>query len=223
MVQAARKSNLPLGTLNTQAMKVTYQTENPLTNDASKAATGRTLEEWYAYLDEFDGLTKGRKLINNHLYGELKIDIWWTSAIAVEYERERGVKEKDGLYKGYFICSTKTINAPLEKVYANWSSADALSKWFGDATKADVADGGSFSSPDGNTGVFKRVRQNKDLRFTWSGPEGESLVDVQFTDKGNGKTGLLVNHDRLQTRAEADGVRAAWGEALNRLKAISEA
>lgn len=203
-------------------MKVNYQTDNPLTNEACKAATGRTLDEWFAYLDEFDGLAKGRKLINNHLYGDLKIDIWWTSAIAVEYERARGVKEKDGRYKGYFICSTKTINAPIDKVYSQWASADALSKWFG-PVQAEVSDGGQFKTAEGHQGTFKRVRENKDLRFTWSGPEGESLVDVQFQDKGNGKTGLLVNHDRLQTRAEADGVRAAWGEALNRLKSLSEA
>ncbi len=204
-------------------MKVNYQTDNPLTNDACKAATGKTLDEWFAYLDEFDGLAKGRRAINNHLYGELKIDIWWTSAIAVEYERVRGAKEKDGRYKGYFICSTKTINAPIDKVYAAWATPESLSKWFGEGTTGKVADGEAFSNPDGNKGVYKRVRENKDLRFTWQGQEDESIVDVQFSDKGNGKTGLLVNHDRLQTRAEADGVRNAWAEALNKLKALVEA
>lgn len=203
-------------------MKVNFQTDQPLTNEASKAATGKTLDEWYVYLDKFDGIKKGRREITNHLFGELKIDTWWTSAIAVEYERERGVKEKDGRQKGYFICSTKTINAPVEKVYAAWASADALSKWFGEGTQAKIEDGGTFSNPDGNKGEYKRVRENQDLRFTWNGAEDESLVDVQFQDKGNGKTGLLVNHDRLQTRAEADGVRAAWAEALNRLKATLE-
>ena len=68
-------------------------------------------------------------------------------------------------------------------------------------------------------GTFKRIRENKDLRFTWVGETGdESLVDVVLTDKGGGKTGLLVNHDRLQTKAEADGIRRAWSEAIDRMK-----
>jgi hypothetical protein len=33
----------------------------------------------------------------------------------------------------------------------------------------------------------------------------------------------MISIDRLQTRAEADGYRQAWGEALNRLKATVEA
>jgi hypothetical protein len=45
---------------------------------------------------------------------------------------------------------------------------------------------------------------------------------VQFQDKGKGKTGLLVNHTRIQNRDEADGLRAAWAQALNQLKATCE-
>jgi hypothetical protein len=33
---------------------------------------------------------------------------------------------------------------------------------------------------------------------------------------------LMVNHTRIQTRAEADGLRAAWAEALDQLKGICE-
>ena len=38
-----------------------------------------------------------------------------------------------------------------------------------------------------------------------------------------GRTTVMVTHDRLQTREEADGLRAAWGEALDRLKKLVEA
>jgi hypothetical protein len=34
---------------------------------------------------------------------------------------------------------------------------------------------------------------------------------------------VQVTHDRIQTREEADGLRAGWGEALDRLKAYLEA
>lgn len=41
--------------------------------------------------------------------------------------------------------------------------------------------------------------------------------------EAGGKCTVMITHDRLQTRAEADGLRAAWGEALGRLKALLEA
>ncbi len=34
-----------------------------------------------------------------------------------------------------------------------------------------------------------------------------------------GKTTINCYHKRIATRAEADGLRRAWGEALDRLKA----
>ena len=93
------------------------------------------------------------------------------------------------------------------------------------ATKADVKDGGAFETKEGDKGTFLRVRENKDIRMTFENKEfsAPTQVDVQFQDKGKGKTGLLVNHTRIQTREEADGLRAAWAQALDQLKAICEA
>ncbi|MEP7273578.1 MAG: SRPBCC domain-containing protein, partial [Acidobacteriota bacterium] len=144
--------------------------------------------------------------------------------IAVEYEMHHDLRKKDGLYEGYFICSTKTIAATPAEVYAAWASGDGLSKWFGPATRADVTDGGSFENKDGDHGTYLRVRLNKDLRLTFENPQfsAPSQVDVQFQDKGKGKTGLLVNHARIQTRAEADAARTAWADALDRLKGVCE-
>ena len=205
-------------------MKLEIKTQNPLTDEAAKEATGKTLAEWYAYLDQWGAKEKGRRETGAHLYHDLKLDTWWSSAITVEYEDSRGIREKDGRLKGYNICVTKTINAPVEKVYGAWTSADQLDKWFGSGNKAKVEDGGSFENSDGNRGEYKRVRLNKDIRIAWADPSCTpgSVADVVFTPKGE-KTGLLVNHDRIQTRAEADGLREAWGEALDKLKKMVEA
>jgi uncharacterized protein YndB with AHSA1/START domain len=205
-------------------MQVRLESQHPETDEAAKAATGRTFEEWFQVLDERGGPAQGRRAINDFLYGECKVDAWWCPTINIRYEAARGVVEKDGRPKGYTICATKTIAAPVAKVYAAWASGEALSRWFGEATQAEVADGGSYRNADGDAGVFKRVRPNKDLRLTWENPAVTpgSLADVAFQGNGNGKTGVLVTHDRIQTRAEADGLRAGWLEALDRLKALVE-
>ncbi len=204
-------------------MKYKLEPDHPVTNAAAKAATGKSLDQWFAELDKADGLKQGRRTVNN-LLNEQKIDPWWCTTIAVEYEKHHDARKKDGFYEGYFICSTKTIAAPVEEVFAAWASGAKLSQWFGEATQAEVKDGGRYENRDGDCGSFPRVRPNKDLRLTFENPafSAPSQVDVQFQDKGKGKTGLLINHSRIQTRAEADGLRAAWAEALNRLKSLCE-
>src|SRR5687767_6602488 len=132
-------------------MKKSFKSEHPVTNEAAKAATGKTLDQWFAELDKADGLKLGRREINNRLY-EQKLDPWWCTTIAVEYEKHHDQRKKDGLYEGYFICSTKTIAAPPAEVFKAWSSGSALSKWFGKDTKADLKDGGAFESRDGDKG-----------------------------------------------------------------------
>jgi uncharacterized protein YndB with AHSA1/START domain len=204
-------------------MKYSLKAEHPVTNEAAKAATGKTLDQWFTELDKADGLKLGRREINNRLY-EQKLDPWWCATIAVEYEKHHDVRKKDGLYEGYFVCATKTIAAPPADVFKAWSNYKDLSKWFGSDTKADVKDGGSYESKDGDKGKFLRVRENKDIRMSFEDKNSSAptQVDVQFQDKGKGKTGLLVNHTRIQTREEADGLRAAWAQALDQLKAICE-
>ncbi|HKO98423.1 MAG TPA: SRPBCC domain-containing protein [Pyrinomonadaceae bacterium] len=204
-------------------MKCTLKSEQPVTNEAAKAATGKTLDQWFAELDKSDGLKLGRREINNRL-NEQKLDPWWCTTIAVEYEKHHDLRKKDGLFEGYFVCSTKTIAAPPAEVFKAWSNGATLSKWFGDDTKAEVKDGGTLESKDGDKGKFLRVRENKDIRMTFENKNfsAPTQVDVQFQDKGKGKTGLLVNHTRIQTREEADGLRAAWAQALDQLKAVCE-
>jgi uncharacterized protein YndB with AHSA1/START domain len=205
------------------AVKIVYESEQPVSNEACAAATGKTMDEWFAVMDAFGGPARGRRELANHLYGEHKVDIWWAQTLNAEYEARHGLQEKDGRARGYFICSTKTIAAPVEAVYGAWVEAESLCRWFGEGTAAQVVDGGAFTNPDGNSGTYRRVRENRDLRFTWVGASGdESQVEVQISDKGKGKSGLLVSHDRIQSRAEADGLRAAWAQALSRLKDLLE-
>lgn len=204
-------------------MKYRLKSDHPVTNEAAKAETGKTLDQWFRELDDWDGLKKGRRSINTYIY-EQKVDLWWCTTIAVEYEKHHNVRKKDGAFEGYFVCSTKTIAAPVEKVYEAWASGSALSRWFGESVKADVKEEGALECKDGDKGTFLRVRKNKDIRLTVmnTGFLTPLQVDAQFQDKGKGKTGVLVNLTRMQTREEADAVRNAWAEALDRLKVSFE-
>lgn len=190
------------------------------TDAACREATGKSLEAWFAALDTQGGLEQNRRDRSQWLLDATGKNVWWTTTLAVEYERARGQKEKDGRPTGYSICSTKTIAAPLERVFAAFADAAALDRWLGPGTRLEFADGGTFSNADGDRGTFRRIRANKDLRLSWEHPTlgpGTS-VEVLFAGKGQGKTGVTLNHTRIATRREADQLRLGWQAAFEALK-----
>jgi len=103
-------------------------------------------------------------------------------------------------------------------------SAQKLDAWLGPKSKVDFRDGGGFTNADGDRGTFLREREGKDLRFSWDHATRAtgSLVDVLFADKGKGKTGVTLNHTRIQSRGDADELRAGWAAAFDALKLVVE-
>jgi uncharacterized protein YndB with AHSA1/START domain len=204
-------------------MQVSNRSDHPIDDSACKAATGKNFTEWYAELDAFDALKKGRRESILYVTATVK-DAWWPTTIIVEYETHKGVMKKDGRPEGYTICVTKSISAPVEKTYAVWAAPSQFAEMFGDNGVQTLAEGAGIACDGGCKATFSRIRPNKDLRFVWEHPgcTAPMTVDVQFQDN-KGKTLMNVMTSRVQTRAEADGLRDAWSGALTRLKAMAEA
>lgn len=49
-----------------------------------------------------------------------------------------------------------------------------------------------------------------------------SGLEILFADKGKGKTGITLNHTRIQERRAADRLRAGWSACFDALKALLE-
>lgn len=198
-------------------MKIDLRGDRPL--DAIKAETGRSLEEWFALLDAFGGPGKGRREIGNHLLATYKIDPWWIATLNIEYEARHGLREKDGQPKGYMICATKSIKAPAQACFDAFASAGALDGWLGSGHAVDFRDGGELRNADGNLASIRKITPGKAIKLVWQQADAApgTPVEVKFQPAG-AKTTVMVTHDRLQTRADADGLRRAWGGALDRLK-----
>lgn len=204
-------------------MKVTLRSEKVVSDENVKMETGKSFAEWWKALDVFGGPAKGRREIGAYLYGELKVDAWWSATLQVEYERHKGVVEKDGRGKGYTICATKSVKATPERCWETCASGKALDAWFGPKNELDLKAGGSLANADGNAADVKGVTPGKTIRLIWKDPSAPGTpVEIKFQPAA-GKTTVMVTHDRLQTREEADGLRAAWGEALERMKKLVEA
>ncbi len=200
-------------------MKLELRADHPVTPESCKAATGKTFAEWFDTI-EAAGLQAQRRDAIQLVYnatGRGK-DVWWPTTIWVEYERARGVVvKKDGRPEGYNICCTKSFKQAPADIFPHFATEAAFASWVGDWSGA-MAEGSTFTCA-GCTGVVGRIRPDKDIRMTWDTPGyGPSEIEVQFAVL-NGKTTINFYHKRLATRDEADGLRRAWGEALDRLKA----
>jgi len=195
-------------------MKVEYKPENEFSDEACKAATGKNLKQWYAALDAQGGPATGRRALGVYLSQEQKVNAWWSTTLLVEYEKAKGLTEKDGHPQGYNICVTKTVAAAPGQVY----DALADTKWWLGG-KAELKDGGAFNDGHGHQGSFKKLTPGKVMRFTWEGKghqPGEK-VEIKLTASG-AKTSIALIHDCLGDRAAADGMRAAWTKVLDTLK-----
>ena len=203
-------------------MKVTLRSEKVVSDESVKRETGKSFSEWWKVLDAFGGPAKGRREIGVHLIQELKVDPWWSATLQVEYERHKGLVEKDGRGKGYTICATKSVKAPPERCWELLATGRALDAWFGPKNVLDLKAGGSLANADGNAADVKGVTPGKTIRLVWKDASAPGTpVEIKL-QAAAGKTTVMVTHDRLQTREEADGLRAAWGEALERMKKLAE-
>jgi len=64
-------------------------------DQAVKAATGKTWAKWYAVLDQRDVAGDGHTVTARHLRERLKLSPWWAQAVTSRYESDRGLKNKD--------------------------------------------------------------------------------------------------------------------------------
>jgi uncharacterized protein YndB with AHSA1/START domain len=204
-------------------MKIELRSDKPMGDADCKAETGRTPLQWYEVLDAFGGPDKGRRELGNHLHEAHKVDPWWSATINVGYEAAHGLKEKDGRARGYTICATKSIKAAPEACYAQFASAQALDGWLGAGHVLDFKEGGSLDNADGNRAAIRKISPGKTIKLLWQQADAapDTPVEIKFQPAGV-KATVMITHERLQNRADADGLRRAWGEALERLKARLE-
>jgi uncharacterized protein YndB with AHSA1/START domain len=204
-------------------MKVERKSDHAVSEASCRNATGKTLAEWFKALDKHGGIPLGRRSLDNWLMEESKVEPWWSSTIVNEYEIARGDFAKDGKPRGYSICPTRSIKASASDCYAAFATASALDQWFGPGHDVDLRDGGHWRNTDGNRATIRKTTSGKNIRLI-AEDEGLTLptpVEIKFEGKGD-KCTVMVSIERLQTRAEADGYRHAWSDALSRLKAVLE-
>ncbi len=200
-------------------MQFEFKSDFPVQDDACKQATGKALADWFQII-EANGLSTKRRDAIQHIYNETGRgkDVWWPTTIWVEFERARGIVQRDGRAEGYNICCTKGFKQTPAEIFAHLRHEAAFAQWVQGWSGA-LVEGAPFTCGV-CSGAVGRIRDGKDLRLLWQSPGcGVTDVEMMFVVAA-GKTTLNIYHKRIASRDEADGLRRAWGQALDRLKAL---
>jgi uncharacterized protein YndB with AHSA1/START domain len=172
-------------------------------DDAVKEATGRGWEEWFARLDRAGAREMEHGAIALHLARVERVPDWWSQMVTVGYEQARGLRQKHQRPDGFSIGASRTLAAPIERVFDAFAEVSARERWL----------------PDSGFTV-RRATRPKSLRITWV--DGATHVDVNLYAKDGGRSQVSVQHSKLPDAGAAARMKAYWGAALDRLRETLE-
>ena len=132
---------------------------------------------------------------------------------------------------------SNVIKAPRDKVYAAWTNAETMKKWFApgartaDPVELDVRVSGKFKiimkGEDGAPvviGEYKDVVPSHKLAFTWQwegSPNPPTLVTVTFKEVSGGTEVILV-HEGFAKAEYRDSHLDGWQSIMGKLPAVVE-
>jgi uncharacterized protein YndB with AHSA1/START domain len=131
----------------------------------------------------------------------------------------------------------RTFDAPAQAVFAAWTSAEVLRRWWPAGSdwetpvaEVDVRVGGSLRlvmrSPDGvefgGSGEYLEIRRPERLVFTWTwdGQEDCQLVEVEFNEREDGTTTVVLMNRGLRDEDAKRSHREGWEASFDNLERV---
>jgi len=185
------------------ATKATASTTPRMSDEAVQAKTGKTWKEWFAILDKAGARKLGHHEIVKYLNAEQGVGPWWQQMVTVTYEQARGLRDKHQKPGGYEISVSRTLNAPVFKVFKAFADEKLRDAWLAEDGLA-----------------VRKVTPNKSLRLTWI--DGKTSVQVSLVAKNPEKSQVVVQHSKLPNATTSTKMKSYWGKALDRLRARIE-
>jgi uncharacterized protein YndB with AHSA1/START domain len=132
----------------------------------------------------------------------------------------------------------RRFRAPVEAVFAAWTSAEMLRRWYPPGhdwdtpvAEVDVRVGGRLRivmrSPSGDEfgggGEYREVDPPRRLVFSWAWDrsevaEGTQLVEVEFTDNRDGTTTVVMINRGLRDEQSKGSHREGWESSFDNLE-----
>lgn len=194
--------------------------DDKIGDERVRASTGRGWDEWFTLIDDFGGEEKGHQAIAKYLHEEHRVSPWYSQAITVQYERERGMHDVLERPEGFCATATRRIGGVgVETAYGAWTSSESLQEWLHREAAVDARVGGRFSAFSGHTGWIAALRPRARIRIAWdeAAPRGE--VEVSFRHEEDGCV-VQLQHSKLASKAVADEYKAYWKRAMDSMRSF---
>jgi uncharacterized protein YndB with AHSA1/START domain len=185
-------------------MASTTKKSGRMSDEAVQAKTGKVWEEWFKILDKAGAKKMNHQEIVAFLREKHAVGPWWQQMVTVAYEQARGLREKHQKTSGYSANSSKTFAVPLAKLYKAWSETKLRRRWL---TEEGI--------------LIRKATPEKSMRITWS--DGKTSVSVNFYAKGEAKSQVALEHDKLPDAKTVAKIKTYWAAALERLQNILQA
>ena len=170
-----------------------------MSDAAVQAKTGKDWKQWFAVLDKAGARKMSHQEIVKYLHEHEGVGPWWQQMVTVSYEQARGLRDLHQKPAGYEISVSRTINAPVAKLFRAFTVAKSRDSWL---------------QEEGLT--IRGSIPNKSVRITWS--DQKTSVVVAFVSKGDNKTQVVAQHSKLPNAKASQKMKNFWGDALDRLR-----
>jgi uncharacterized protein YndB with AHSA1/START domain len=195
-----------------------------MSDDAVRAATGRTPGEWQALLDSRGAADLSHKQIVALLQDSGVESGWWMQMLAVDYERRKGRRAVGQTADtGFEIGARRTLPITADEAWRLVTSPEGVRSWLGGSPPLRWEKGETYALEDGSSGEVRVFKPGSHLRITWA-PEGwprASTVQVRVIPSGAQKTVVSLHQEHLPGAAEREERRRALGAALDALERLA--
>jgi hypothetical protein len=168
-----------------------------ISSEAVEAKTGKGWNEWFRVLDKAGARKLPHKEIAAILRDKHGVQPWWTQMVAVGYEQARGLRALHQKADGFEASSSKTFPVPVSDLFRRFSDASLRAKWLGKERL-----------------TVRTSTEPKSMRITWG--DGTNL-EINFWAKGEAKSAVQLQHNKLAGEADVQARKAFWKAALGRL------
>jgi hypothetical protein len=172
-------------------------------DEAVRSKTGKTWHEWFDILSSGSTKSMSHQDMATFLDRQYGLSDWWCQIILNAFEQHTGTIEQRQRPEGCEISVSKTFPVEVKVLYEYWSSVEKLSRWLQESGLKVI--------------TFTR---NRSIRAHWG--DGKSRLSVDFYPKGNDSSQVVIQHARLGSLEEAEGMQTFWKNQLSRLDRLLE-
>jgi hypothetical protein len=174
--------------------------QRSMSDVAVKAKTGKTWPEWFALLDAAGASQMTHQRIIKLLHEQHNLIGWWGQSVTAEYERARGLRNRNQTPDGYEANISKTFAGDADAVLEVFSETRKRNKLLGDV-KASVSSINETS---------------KTVYLKW--PD-DSRPNIRIVSKGESKVQVIIQHTKLIGADNVTKMKTYWKEVLTKLAA----